>query len=248
MGRVPARKLSVNRAAGGAALAHRRAGRAAHRRHHERKAAAGLAPADRAGADRRDRRQSHGGARGGGGAARRRARGHPPGRRRICSSERAPAVPHRLDGLSSLREVIEVMELRTGIEIEAAVSPPSARRPRRFAGSSTASKPSMPRSGAARTRSIRILRFIAASPTRPATRSFGASWSISAASSFRARPSAAGRGCRSAAYSETFQNEHRDIVQAIRGGAVSQARAAMRRHLLNSRNRYQKLAAKLGKT
>ena len=36
-------------------------------------------------------------------------------------------------------------------------------------------------------------------------------------------------------YSETFQKEHRDIVQAIRGGAVAPARAAMRRHLLNSR-------------
>ena len=49
------------------------------------------------------------------------------------------------------------------------------------------------------------------------------------------------------AYSETFQREHRDIVQAIRAGAVAQARAAMRRHLGNSRKRYQKFAAKLGK-
>ena len=48
------------------------------------------------------------------------------------------------------------------------------------------------------------------------------------------------------AYSETFQREHREIVQAIRGGAVLQARAAMRRHLVNSRKRYQRFAAKLG--
>jgi DNA-binding FadR family transcriptional regulator len=47
------------------------------------------------------------------------------------------------------------------------------------------------------------------------------------------------------AYSETFQKEHRDIVQAIRAGAVTQARTAMRRHLLNSRKRYQSLADKL---
>jgi DNA-binding FadR family transcriptional regulator len=47
------------------------------------------------------------------------------------------------------------------------------------------------------------------------------------------------------AYSETFQQEHGDIVQAIRTGAVAQARAAMRRHLLNSRKRYQRLAGKL---
>jgi GntR family transcriptional regulator, transcriptional repressor for pyruvate dehydrogenase complex len=55
-----------------------------------------------------------------------------------------------------------------------------------------------------------------------------------------------GPGMPKRTYSETFQREHRDIVQAIRGGAVLQARAAMRRHLVNSRKRYQRLAAKLG--
>ena len=40
--------------------------------------------------------------------------------------------------------------------------------------------------------------------------------------------------------------ENGAIVQAIRNGAVLQARAAMRRHLVNSRKRYQRLAAKLG--
>ncbi len=99
-----------------------------------------------------------------------------------------------------------------------------------------------PRSSAARTRSIRTLRFIAASPTPPATRNSGAFWSISAASSSRVRPFAAGPGLPKRAYSETFQQEHRDIVQAIRSGAVAQARAAMRRHLLNSRKRYQRFA------
>jgi DNA-binding FadR family transcriptional regulator len=48
------------------------------------------------------------------------------------------------------------------------------------------------------------------------------------------------------AYSETFQREHRAIVQAIRNRAVLQARAAMRRHLVSSRKRYERLAAKLG--
>ena len=41
----------------------------------------------------------------------------------------------------------------------------------------------------------------------------------------------------------TFQKEHEQILQAIKAGAVPQARAAMQRHLLNSRQRYQKLAA-----
>ena len=57
-----------------------------------------------------------------------------------------------------------------------------------------------------------------------------------------------GPGIPKRTYGETFQKEHREIVQAIRNGAVAQARAAMRRHLLNSRKRYQKLAAGLRNT
>jgi DNA-binding GntR family transcriptional regulator len=36
------------------------------------------------------------------------------------------------------------------------------------------------------------------------------------------------------------------IVRAVRAHSVQKARAAMRRHLLNSRKRYRKLAAALG--
>ena len=45
---------------------------------------------------------------------------------------------------------------------------------------------------------------------------------------------------------DMFQKEHRAILQAIQGRAVSKARAAMREHLLNSRRRHQKLADELG--
>ncbi|MGH6664902.1 MAG: FCD domain-containing protein, partial [Pseudolabrys sp.] len=45
---------------------------------------------------------------------------------------------------------------------------------------------------------------------------------------------------------ELFQREHEQILQAIRAHAVTQARDAMQRHLLNSRNRYEKLAAEVG--
>ena len=48
------------------------------------------------------------------------------------------------------------------------------------------------------------------------------------------------------AYLKRVQAEHYDILDAIRSGTPSRARAAMRRHLTNSRKRYQKLAAKLG--
>jgi DNA-binding FadR family transcriptional regulator len=46
-------------------------------------------------------------------------------------------------------------------------------------------------------------------------------------------------------YLARIQVEHRDIVEAICGGAVAKARAAMRRHLLNSRKRYRRLAAEI---
>ena len=48
------------------------------------------------------------------------------------------------------------------------------------------------------------------------------------------------------AHLDIFQREHEQILHAIRGHAVTQARDAMQRHLLNSRNRYEKLAAEIG--
>ena len=41
----------------------------------------------------------------------------------------------------------------------------------------------------------------------------------------------------------TFQREHKQILDAIRARSVAKARTAMQRHLANSRRRYQKLAA-----
>jgi GntR family transcriptional repressor for pyruvate dehydrogenase complex len=48
------------------------------------------------------------------------------------------------------------------------------------------------------------------------------------------------------AYLRIFQEEHGDILGAIRAGMPTQARASMRRHLANSRKRYKKLAAEIG--
>jgi DNA-binding FadR family transcriptional regulator len=45
---------------------------------------------------------------------------------------------------------------------------------------------------------------------------------------------------------DVFQQEHEQILDAIRERAVTQARAAMQRHLVNSRGRYEKLAAEIG--
>lgn len=48
------------------------------------------------------------------------------------------------------------------------------------------------------------------------------------------------------AYLARIQNEHLEILDAIRAGAAVAARAAMRRHLVDSRKRYQKLVAAVG--
>jgi DNA-binding FadR family transcriptional regulator len=48
------------------------------------------------------------------------------------------------------------------------------------------------------------------------------------------------------AYLRMFQAEHGEVLGAIRAGTPTHARAAMRRHLVNSRKRYNKLAAEIG--
>jgi len=48
------------------------------------------------------------------------------------------------------------------------------------------------------------------------------------------------------AYLDRIQEEHGAIYEAIRDGQVTAARTAMRRHLVNSRQRYSKLASEMG--
>jgi DNA-binding FadR family transcriptional regulator len=57
---------------------------------------------------------------------------------------------------------------------------------------------------------------------------------------------AAGSPAERRAYLTRIQKEHRDIIDAMQAHAPQAARAAMRRHLVNSRKRYQKLAAAIG--
>jgi GntR family transcriptional regulator, transcriptional repressor for pyruvate dehydrogenase complex len=157
--------------------------------------------------------------------------------------------PFRIDshGLSSLPEVIEVMELRTGIEIEAAglaAERASAAQVRRIVECLDAVDVAIRRGEDAIDQDFALHCSIADATGNPQFRRFMEHLGrfIIPRQTIRGGP-----GMPKRAYGETFQKEHRDIVQAIRNGAVSPARAAMRRHLLNSRNRYQKLAAKLGK-
>jgi GntR family transcriptional regulator, transcriptional repressor for pyruvate dehydrogenase complex len=155
--------------------------------------------------------------------------------------------PFRVDfgRLSSIREVLEVMELRTGIEVEAAGL-------------------AAERASAAQVRNIvDCLHMIDRALKRgedAIDQDFALHCSIADASGnpqFRRLLEHLGRliiprqtisggpGLPRRVYSKIFQEEHREIVRAIRTGAVAQARAAMRRHLLNSRKRYQAFAAKL---
>src|SRR6478752_7217958 len=145
-----------------------------------------------------------------------------------------------------LRVVLDVMELRTGIEIEAAglaADRGSASQIRRIVECFDAVGAALKRGEDAVAQDFALHCSIADATGNPQFRRFLEHLGrvIIPRQTIRGGPGIAKR-----AYSETFQREHRAIVQAIRNRAVLQARAAMRRHLLSSRKRYERLAAKLG--
>jgi len=149
------------------------------------------------------------------------------------------------DRLSPLRAVLDVMELRTGIEIEAAGLAAERGTPaqvRKIVDCLDAVSAAIKRGEDAVAQDFALHCSIADATGNPQFRRF-----LEHLGSFiiPRETIRGGPGMPKRKYGETFQQEHRDIVQAIRAGAVTQARAAMRRHLLNSRKRYQRLAAKL---
>jgi GntR family transcriptional regulator, transcriptional repressor for pyruvate dehydrogenase complex len=150
------------------------------------------------------------------------------------------------DRLSPLRAVLEVMELRTGIEIEAAglaAERASTSQIRRIVRCLDAINVAIRRGDDAIAEDFALHCSIADATGNPQFRRFLEHLGrfVIPRQTIRGGP-----GIPKRAYSKTFQQEHRDIVHAIRVGAVAQARSAMRRHLHNSRKRYQRLAAKLG--
>lgn len=152
------------------------------------------------------------------------------------------------DPLAPLRTVLDVMELRTGIEIEAAGLAADRGSPsqiRKIVDCLDAVSAAMRRGEDAIAEDFALHCSIADATGNPQFRRFLEHLGrfVIPRQTIRGGP-----GMPPRAYNETFQREHRDIVQAIRSGAVAQARAAMRRHLSNSRKRYQRLAAKLGNT
>lgn len=151
------------------------------------------------------------------------------------------------DEHSSLREVLDVMELRTGVEVEAAGIAAKRAAPaplKRIAERFAAVQSAIDRGDSAVDQDFAFHCEIAESTGNPQFKRFleylgrfiiprGSIWGRTAPPTPRAQL-------------DLFQDEHARILDAIRDGNVGGARDAMRRHLSNSRARYEKIAAEIG--
>ena len=154
--------------------------------------------------------------------------------------------PFRIDpdGLHSLADVINVMELRTGVEVEAAGIAAERAAPdgiKRIGQALKAIDRAIARDEAAIDEDFAFHRAIADATGNPQFARFHEFLGrfIIPRQSVRA---ARGRMASQRPYLEMIQGEHRAIFDAIRDGSPPAARRAMRRHLENSRKRYRKLA------
>jgi DNA-binding FadR family transcriptional regulator len=152
-----------------------------------------------------------------------------------------------VDELDSLREALEIMELRTGLEIETAglaAERAAASEIARIVKAYDAIERAIARDETAVDEDFAFHRSIADATGNSQFKRF-----LDYLGRFIIpRQSIRGTSSRiedQRAYLKRIQREHRDILDAIQGGAAPAARAAMRRHLLNSRKRYQKLAAEI---
>lgn len=151
------------------------------------------------------------------------------------------------DEHSTLREVLNVMELRTGVEVEAAglaAERASAAQIKKIAERFTAVSAAIGRGENAVEQDFAFHCEIADSTGNPQFKRFleylgrfiiprRTVWGRSAPPTKRSQL-------------DVFQQEHEQILGAIREHAVTQARAAMQRHLVHSRRRYEKIAAEIG--
>ena len=151
------------------------------------------------------------------------------------------------DERSTLREVLNVMELRTGVEVEAAglaAERASATQIKKIANRFAAINAAIGRGENAVDQDFAFHCEIADSTGNPQFKRFleylgrfiiprRTVWGRSAPPSKQFKL-------------DVFQHEHEQILDAIRERAVMQARAAMQRHLVNSRGRYEKLALENG--
>jgi GntR family transcriptional regulator, transcriptional repressor for pyruvate dehydrogenase complex len=158
--------------------------------------------------------------------------------------------PFRIDPdeLHSIAEVVEVMELRTGVEVEAAgiaAERANAASRRRMAKSLAAIEAAIARGEAAVDEDFAFHQAIAASTGNPHFMKF-----LEFLGRFLIPRQSVRVGLPTKtdlrSYLRHIQAEHCAIAAAIDAGDASAARRAMRRHLAGSRERYQRLAAKSG--
>jgi len=152
--------------------------------------------------------------------------------------------PFRLEteGLRSITEVVHVMELRMGIEIEAAGLAAERLQPAHLeamAAALAAIERAIARDELGVSEDFGFHRAIAdatGNPQFPRFLEFLGRYIIP-------RQSVRVEASSARSYLETIQAEHRAIFEAIRARSVGKARRTMRRHLLRSRDRYRRLAA-----
>jgi GntR family transcriptional regulator, transcriptional repressor for pyruvate dehydrogenase complex len=154
--------------------------------------------------------------------------------------------PFRLavEGLPSIREVIDVMELRQSVEVEAAAlaAERSSAASRREIGQTLAAiEAAIERGESAVDEDFAFHHAIAA-----ATNNVQFWWFLDYLGRFiiprQSIRIAAHQGGSQRAYLEMIQREHRAIFAAIEARNAGAARRAMRRHLSNSQTRYRRLA------
>ncbi len=162
----------------------------------------------------------------------------------VASNSRRP-FRIEIDGLESIAEVLQVMELRTGVEIEAAglaAERASAAAVQKIVNAYDAIELAVERGESGVDQDFAFHCSIAQATGNPKFLRF-----LDYLGRFiipRQTVNLALGHVQRTVYLKMFQKEHRAILSAIQNGAVAQARAAMRQHLLKSRKRYQKLAEK----
>jgi len=157
--------------------------------------------------------------------------------------------PFRIDPqqLKTIREAIDVMELRTGVEIEAAglaAERGSDRQLERVAKAMTAFERAVERGESGVEEDFALHRAIAEATGNPQFHRFldYLGRIIIPRQSVRYENE---RSEGREAYLARLVREHRAIAEAVVARQVNEARAAMRRHLMNSRERYRKLAERI---
>lgn len=151
------------------------------------------------------------------------------------------------DESSSLRDVLYVMELRTGVEVEAAGLAAARATPaqvKKIAERYAAIDAAIVRGETAVEQDFTLHCEIAEATGNPQFKGF-----LEYLGSFIIpRQTVWGRSAPllSRGNLAVFQREHAEILKAIRDGSVAKARRAMRRHLGNSQTRHRKLAKEMG--